>query len=139
MGREEGGRLGLSEGASRGMVKALFDTNILVDYLNGIEQAKEELALYEGRAISIVTWMEVMVGAAGDLASATRAFLSGFEILAVNEAIAEKAVEIRQERRIKLPDAIIWASADVSGLLLVSRNDKDFPQGHPGVRMPYRL
>ncbi|MCM2404099.1 type II toxin-antitoxin system VapC family toxin [Rhizobium sp. S153] len=121
------------------MVKALFDTNILIDYLNGIEQAKDELALYEGRAISIITWMEVMVGAAGDLAAVTRAFLSGFEILAVDEAVAERAVAIRQARRVKLPDAIIRASAEVHGLLLVSRNDKDFPPDDPGVRMPYRI
>lgn len=44
-------------------MKALFDTNILIDYLNGIAAAKKELDLYESRAISIVTWMEVMSGA----------------------------------------------------------------------------
>ncbi len=39
------------------MVKALFDTNILIDYLNGISAAKKELARYEYRAISTITWM----------------------------------------------------------------------------------
>ncbi len=45
------------------MVKALFDTNILIDYLNGIPQAREEVALYDDSAISIISWMEVMAGA----------------------------------------------------------------------------
>jgi len=46
-------------------MKALFDTNILIDYLNGIGVARSELALYEQPMISSITWMEVMVGASG--------------------------------------------------------------------------
>jgi hypothetical protein len=34
------------------MVRALFDTNVLIDYLNGVGAAKKELARYEYRAIS---------------------------------------------------------------------------------------
>jgi len=40
--------------------------------------------------------------------------------------------------RVRLPDAIIWATAQVHGLLLVTRNVRDFPQGEPGVSVPYR-
>jgi len=57
------------------MVKALFDTNILIDYLRGIEASRTELDRYEDKAISIVTWMEVLVGALPPLAVATRGFL----------------------------------------------------------------
>lgn len=121
------------------MVAALFDTNILIDYLNGIPQAREELGLYEERAISIVTWMEVMVGAPAPLADATRSFLSGFEVIQLEESVAEKAVELRRMHRIKLPDAIIWASADIRGAILVTRNSKDFPPDNPGMRIPYQL
>ena len=39
----------------------------------------------------------------------------------------------------KLPDAIIWASAQANGLLFVTRNTKDFPANDPGMRMPYRV
>ncbi|PJI45408.1 MAG: VapC toxin family PIN domain ribonuclease [Rhizobium sp.] len=121
------------------MVAALFDTNVLIDYLNGIPQAREELGLYEERAISIVTWMEVMVGASAPLADATRSFLAGFEVIQLNETVAEKAVELRRMHRIKLPDAIIWASADIRGAILVTRNSKDFPPDNPGMRIPYQL
>jgi len=48
-------------------------------------------------------------------------------------------VMIRQQRRIRLPDAIVWASAQQHSLLLVSRNTKDFPASEPGVRVPYKL
>ena len=45
------------------MVKALFDTNILIDFLRGVHAAREELGRYQLKAISLVTWMEVLVGA----------------------------------------------------------------------------
>jgi predicted nucleic acid-binding protein len=41
--------------------------------------------------------------------------------------------------RIKLPDAIILATARVSNRQLVTRNIKDFPAGTAGVRAPYRI
>ena len=121
------------------MVAALFDTNILVDYLNGIKEAKTELSLYETRAISIVSWMEVMVGASDDVADATLAFLDAFEIIHLDDVVADRAVRLRKSKRVKLPDAIVWASAVAHGMLLVSRNVKDFPADEPGVRHPYLL
>ncbi|WP_308167144.1 MULTISPECIES: hypothetical protein [Symbiopectobacterium] len=43
---------------------ALFDTQILIDYLNGIAQANDILDKFNHKpAISVITWMEVMVGA----------------------------------------------------------------------------
>ena len=121
------------------MVKALFDTNILVDYLNAVPEARTELQRYTEKAVSIITWMEVMVGADHDLEAATRRFLSGFKILAVDEQIAKRAVSLRRNHRIKLPDAVIWATAHVHAMLLVTRNVKDLPDGDPGVRAPYQL
>ena len=110
------------------MVKALFDTNILIDYLNAVPEARDEIARYEGSAVSIITWMEVLIGARTEVEQATRRFLDGFEVVAVDGPIAERAVLLRQRHRIKLPDAIIWATADTRSLLLVTRNSsKIFP------------
>jgi len=119
------------------MVKALFDTNILIDYLRGIEASRTELDRYEDKAISIVTWMEVLVGALPPLAVATRAFLDSFAVVPIDTAVAERAVALRQAHRVKLPDAIVWASAQVQGRLLVTRDTKGFPGDDPGVRVPY--
>jgi len=121
------------------MVKALFDTNILVDYLNAVPEARTELQRYTERAISIITWMEVMVGADGDLETPTRNFLNSFDVVAVDQQIAERAVGLRRGHRIKLPDAVIWATAQAHAMLLVTRNTKDFPNDDPGVRAPYKL
>lgn len=121
------------------MVKALFDTNILVDYLNAVPEARTELQRYTEKAVSIITWMEVMVGASNELEAATRRFLNGFDVVAVDQQIAERAVGLRRSRRIKLPDAVIWATAQTHGMLFVTRNTKDFPGDDPGVRAPYRL
>jgi predicted nucleic acid-binding protein len=95
------------------MVKAVIDTNILVDYLRGIPQAKVELALYESLAISVVSWMDVMAGTTPQTESASRAFLETFDLLQIDAKVAECAVQIRKSRRIKLPNAIIWATAEV--------------------------
>ncbi len=119
------------------MVKALFDTNILVDHLNAVPKARVELARYDGKAISMITWIEVLVGAAKDVEAATRSFLRSFELVGLDETIAERAVQLRRAHRIKLPDALVWASAETRGLLLVTRNTRDFPANDPGVRHPY--
>lgn len=121
------------------MVKALFDTNILIDQLNSIPAARAELASYRGKAISIITWIEVLVGAKPGTEAATRYFLDRFEIVALDEQVAERAVDLRKQHRLKLPDAVIWASAQVHAMLLVTRNTKDFPPGDPGIRMPYKV
>lgn len=121
-------------------MKAVIDTNILVDYLQGIAQAKEELAHYEGPIISLVTWMEIMIGAGTpEEERQLRSFLTHFEVHPITAVIAERAVVIRRGSRLRLPDAIIWATAQESSLILVTRNTRDFPVNHPGIRVPYQI
>ena len=121
------------------MVRALFDTNILIDFLRGVPAARAELALYESKAISVVTWMEVMIGAPIAVDRATRDFLARFTLVDLSEAVAEQAVTLRRNYRLKLPNAIIWASARVGASLLITRDNKGFPEDDPGVRVPYRV
>ncbi len=120
-------------------MKALFDTNILVDYLQGIESARVELDRHDQQLISAISWMEVMIGASAEEVARIRAFLAGFAIVPVNEAVMETAVAIRRDTRLKLPDAIIWASAKVEYAMLVSRDERAFPSDVPEIRVPYRL
>ena len=121
-------------------VKAVIDTNILIDYLNGSEKAKHELDSFEELYISIITWMEILVGVEEtDEESEIREFLRRFRIQHVDAGVAERAVEIRRREKVRLPDAIIWATAQQLGVLLVTRNTRDFPARHPGIRVPYRL
>jgi predicted nucleic acid-binding protein len=121
------------------VVKAIIDTSILVDYLRGIPMARVEIARYRSPAVSVISWMEVMAGTTPQTEDASRAFLHTFELLAIDASIAEQAVILRKTLRIKLPDAIIWATAQVHQCLLVSRNTRDFDPSDPGVRVPYTI
>ncbi|EHD23395.1 MULTISPECIES: type II toxin-antitoxin system VapC family toxin [Brenneria] len=120
----------------------LFDTNILIDYLNGIAQAKNTLEKFSHKpAISVITWMEVMVSAKKmpqEQETRTRQFLAQFLLLPVTDEVSERAVIIRHETKIKLPDAIVWATAQVNARTLISRNPKDFAP-ESGVIVPYQL
>jgi predicted nucleic acid-binding protein len=119
------------------MVKAVFDTNVLIDFLSGREEARAEIAHFDAPAISLVTWMEVMVGTGEADAETIRAWLSTFEVIGVDQPVAEEAVALRRSHRLKLPDAIVWATARAHGALLVTRDSRGFPAGDPGVRIPY--
>jgi len=122
------------------VVKALFDTCILIDYLNGIQSAKDEIELFKNKAISIITWMEVMVGEDKNPHVSIEAWLSQtFTIINLDRTVSIKSVEIRKSRKIKLPDAIIHATALVSERLLITRNTKDFSDSDPTIRIPYHM
>lgn len=121
-------------------MKFLVDTCILVDHLQGQAAATRFLEAQRGAAISLVTWMEVMAGAeSADEAEALRALLAGFELLAVDAQVAEEAVVLRRERRLKLPDAVILATARVHDLEFATRNTRDFKPSERGVVVPYKL
>jgi len=119
-------------------MKALFDTNILIDYLSGVLAARDELARYSDRLVSLVTWMEVLAGArSAQEEDVIELFLGEFIVVEVTRRIARDAVAIRRARRLKLPDALIWATAVAESALLVTRNSKNFPASEPGIRIPY--
>ena len=121
-------------------MKVLFDTNILIDYLNGVDDAAKEIGRYGDKAISLITWMEVMAGATAEDERVIKTFLAQFELLPIDGTVSTEAVAIRRKRKVKLPDAIILATARTGGRLLITRNTKDFPAGvDADVRMPYRV
>lgn len=118
----------------------VFDTNILIDYLLGKQPAKEELARFPKARISAVTWIEVMVGA-HDVNEELhlKKFLAAFEWIPLDAAVAETAALLRSAYRLRLPDAVIWASAKICDAILITRNTNDFPAGEPDIRFPYAL
>jgi predicted nucleic acid-binding protein len=121
-------------------MRPVFDTNILIDYLAGKEPAKEELDRYPQPRISIITWIEVMVGAKDKTAETQiREFLNSFETVPLDEHVAETAVQLRRRYRLRLPDTLIWASAKTRESLLITRNTRDYPAGEPDIRFPYVL
>jgi predicted nucleic acid-binding protein len=119
-------------------MKVVFDTNILIDYLNGNPDANAELHRYQDRYISRIVWMEVLCGVFGrPQEQITRQFLHSFTVTELDSTIAEEAIQIRRQFRLKLPDAIVLATARFHQCKLVTRNTKDFDSNWPEVHVPY--
>jgi hypothetical protein len=118
---------------------AVFDTALVIDYLRGVKRAQAAFAEFPDRAITVGTWVEVMREAPQHLEPQTREFLRGFERLAINEAIADRALAlIQQHPRLDIRHAIPWATAQVNSSIFVS---VDFPRlaaDDPTVYVPYR-
>ena len=53
-------------------------------------------------------------------------FFDTASIFDLSADIVSKSIQIRQKQKIKLPDAVIAATAICNGFTLVSRNTKDF-------------
>ncbi len=62
----------------------------------------------------------------GDEEQVVRAFLKEFRLIEISSAVMELSVEVRRMKKLKLPDAIIAASAVHHNLILATRNIKDF-------------
>lgn len=118
----------------------LFDSTIVIDALLGRSAAAELLDAHADRAISVVTWIEVLTGSPeGEIAN-TRRFLRAFTRVDLTEAVADEAAALRRRHRLRLPDAVILASAALHGRVLLTRDAKDFERlGRPDVVVPYRL
>jgi len=121
-------------------MRAVFDTNIIIDYLNGTRAADHEINLYKFKAISIITYIEVLVGIKDvKIKEKIKKFLETFEIIAIDQNIANQAIPLRQKHKIKLPDALILATAENLNALLISRDSKAFGKEIPILRIPYKI
>jgi len=118
----------------------LLDSTIVIDALNGHAAAAVEILDAEASFISRVTWIEVLAGCKTEQTEeAAREVLSQLTVLEIDSAVSQRTVEVRRTTRLKLPDAIILATARVHGLTLSTRNTKDFDANDPSVRIPYEL
>jgi len=117
----------------------VFDTSIVTDWLKDRPEATAELQRYPRHRISRITWMEVLAGEPLETRGEVQDLLSFFDLLEVDGRIGAAAADIRHRTRMKLLDAIIFATAQVNGTILITRNTRDFPAMAPGIRVPYTL
>jgi hypothetical protein len=119
-----------------------FDANIIIDALSGHKPALDELRreTRERNWISRMVWIEVLSKGNDVIVREALDFLAAFEIDELDENIADRAARLRRARpTLKSPDAIILATAQERGRILVTRNTRDFPATMPGIRVPYSL
>ncbi|MFC3097411.1 type II toxin-antitoxin system VapC family toxin [Alteraurantiacibacter palmitatis] len=121
------------------MSDPFFDTNILIDWLLGRAPASAELSRYRRHRISRIVWTEILAGEALETRGEIQAAIASFEVVEIDARIAAAAADIRHRTRMKLMDALILATAQVNGAILITRNTKDFPAEMPGIRVPYIL
>ncbi|MDK9718789.1 MAG: type II toxin-antitoxin system VapC family toxin [Trichlorobacter sp.] len=106
----------------------LVDTNIIIYYLEGQSDVVSFFREHRGKlAISPITWMETLsYDFTQEQEQIVRSFLAGFKMINISASIMEIAVSVRKQKKIKLPDAIIAATAIEQGSVLVTRNQRDF-------------
>jgi predicted nucleic acid-binding protein len=127
------------------MKTALFDTNILIDYLKGKPEATSllEQCLEEGQVLtcSLITKVELLSGARPGEEQILQNFLEAFERIGLSDQIAEEAGRYmsmyRKSLGINTADAIIAASALVRGAVLYTLNEKHFPMDDIKMIKPY--
>ena len=121
-----------------------LDANILIDSLLEHDPAQREIMRIAGSGarmwVSRMAWIEVLSKGNDTVVREAINFLSRFGLDEIDDEISLRAAALRRERpRLKSPDAIILATAQIRGRVLITRNTKDFPAEMPGIRVPYTL
>lgn len=111
--------------------KFIIDSNVVIDFLSGklpkkgmelIRQVVDDIPV-----ISVITVIEVL---GYKTSKEAEKLLSGFIkdsiVIELSEKVVQNSIKLRKEHKIKIPDAIIAASAITSDLKLITRNIKDF-------------
>ena len=120
------------------MPSRLIDTPLLRDYLRGDTRARDALKRVAHRSLSVVSWLELMTECPPALVEDTKAFLRSFERLSVSEAIADEALRlVVQHPGLTQDRALVWASAVINQLPLVTCDPRGLPEGNPLILVAY--
>jgi len=110
----------------------LIDTNVAIYFLNGVlppQSLPFMRSIFDsGANLSVITKIELLGWSFPGVSSSNSAeqFVDTSTIYALTDAVVSLTIILRKAYKIKLPDAIIAATAIVYDLTLISRNDKDF-------------
>jgi predicted nucleic acid-binding protein len=110
----------------------LIDTSAAIKYLNATLPLSgltliDEIVDVES-TISFITEIELQVWnpTNPDDLAVYESFVNNSSIFGIDSMIIREAIRIRKQHRIKLPDAVIAATAVINGFTLLADNDKDF-------------
>ena len=125
-------------------VNYLIDTNVIIDYY-GNKLPVSGTAFIENTSapyISVITAIELLgwYRISNKEKVKLQKFVDDIEVIQIGKLIVQKTIEIRQTIKIKLPDAIIAATALTNGLDLITHNVSDYKK-IKGLKVadPYNL
>lgn len=111
----------------------LIDTDVLIWYLRGNQQAYEAIENLNGFSVSVVTYMELVQGMRNKQElNSLRQALRGWnaQVLYLSEEISAKAMFYVEQHflshSLELADALIGATAIAHGLPLLTGNDRHY-------------
>jgi predicted nucleic acid-binding protein len=106
----------------------LIDSNVVIDFSANLIPKKGSLLLSkcfdEDPIISIINKIELL--GYQSVTQEVRDLVSASLIIGLTDEIVNETIQIRKEYKIKLPDAVIAATAITLDLTLLSRNTSDF-------------
>lgn len=114
------------------MAEVLVDTDVCIDHLGGVRRLSGRRARL---GYSVITRAELTAGAADERElELIRRLLGAMSEYPVDRRVADRAGLVRGETGVRLPDALIAATALIHGLTVHTRNLRDF-QRIPGLRL----
>jgi len=121
-----------------GMVKLnmsyALDTNSILYYLKKHKNLSDFfISIIQGSepvSLSVVNKIELLSysGLQEEDEKQIKEFIQDFKMRELDDEIVDKTIEVRKKYKLKLPDAIIAATAMINNLILVTHNKKDFKE-----------
>jgi len=127
------------------MEQYLIDTNVVSDYfsaslpISGLNFMDAVIDAVPN--LSVITQIELLCWKTDSLEEQrVKDFIEDSVVLDITPNVILHCVDIRRNRKVKTPDAIIAATAIAYDLTLISNNEKDFSQIN-GLRFinPYKV
>ncbi len=109
----------------------LIDSNVVIDFLAG-KLPKQGHAFVcriidEGPNISVITIIEILgFTVTPDVQDILLKLITASLVFSLTEPVVINTIELRKQLRIKIPDAIIAATALTENMVLVTHNTADF-------------
>jgi toxin FitB len=107
------------------VAELLVDTDACIDHLRGVKRLPGAGRL----GYSVITRAELLAGATSADEANVRRLLAGMDELPVDRRVADRAGLLRRDLpSLRMPDALIAATALVHSLTLHTKNSRDFKQ-----------